>query len=278
MDYDVIKGDRTYQYFKGEALYPFGHGLSYSTFKYNGITLDRKQAFSDKEQEISVTVSITNTGDRAGEEVVQLYGHAKDSRVKRPRKELLAFRRVMLAGGESLDVTFTLPLSELAMWDVTRERFCIETGTYVFMGGSSSAELPVSAELEVHGEVIPLRNLYQPVKAINYDDYEGVLIGECYEGGSAVEVKDQSGWIVFKDAQFGEGASSIKLRAASEQPVSIEIRLQGADGKLIGETQFTGTGAQAWNDYTAKLERVSGIQDVYVVVNGRASLSTVQFV
>lgn len=280
MDYDVIKGDRTYQYFKGQALYPFGHGLSYSTFKYNGITLDRNEAFTDKEQEISVTVSITNTSNLAGEEVVQLYGHAKDSRVKRPLKELLAFRRVLLAGGESLDVTFTLPLSELAMWDVTRERFCIEKGTYVFMGGSSSGELPVSRELKVHGEVIPPRDLYQPVKATNYDDYEGMLIGECYEGGSAVEVKEQSGWITFKDVQCGAGASSIKLRAAgaSEQPVSVEIRLQGADGKLVGQTQFTGTGAQAWNDYTAQLEGVSGLQDVYVVVNGRASLSGVQFV
>ncbi|MNW50300.1 Xylan 1,4-beta-xylosidase precursor [compost metagenome] len=120
MDYDVIKGGRTYQYFEGEPLYSFGHGLSYTSFRYDGLSLDRKQAFADKEHEISVTIRVTNAGGRSGEEVVQLYGHAEQSRVKRPLKQLLAFRRITLQPGETTSVSFTLPLSELAIWDVTR--------------------------------------------------------------------------------------------------------------------------------------------------------------
>ncbi|MNO20438.1 Xylan 1,4-beta-xylosidase precursor [compost metagenome] len=277
MDYDVIKGGRTYQYFEGESLYSFGHGLSYTSFRYDGLSLDRKQAFADKEHEISVTIRVTNAGDRSGEEVVQLYGHAEQSRVKRPLKQLLAFRRITLQPGKTTSVSFTLPLSELAIWDVTRERFCIETGTYTFMAGASSSNLPLSESLDVQGEVIPPRNLKQPVRAVNYDAYEGMLVGECREGGSAVEVKAQSGWIAFRDVEFGEGASSMKLRAASARAASVEIRLRSPVGSLVGRSELEGSGAQEWNDFIIELNGVSGRQDVYIIVNGSASLSTVQF-
>lgn len=277
MDYDVIKGGRTYRYFEGEALYPFGYGLSYSSFRYDGLSLDKKKVSAEQDREIGLTITVTNTGDRPGEEVVQLYGHAEQSRVKRPLKQLLAFRRVLLQPGESADVSFTLPLSEIAMWDVTRERFCIENGTYTFMAGASSANLPVSADLEVQGETIPPRDLTQPVKAINYDAYEGVLIGECREGGSAAEVSGQSGWIAFEDAEFGAGANTVKLRAASQTAGSIEIRLQSPDGPLAGRAELKAGGAQEWRDYTAEVSGVNGRQDVYLVLNGKASLSTVQF-
>ncbi|MNI13989.1 Thermostable beta-glucosidase B [compost metagenome] len=277
MDYDVINSGRTYQYFEGAPLYPFGHGLSYTSFRYDRLSLDRKQAFVGKEKEITITVRVTNNGDFPGEEVVQLYGHAEQSRVKRPLKQLHAFRRVMLERGETVDVSFTLPLSELAIWDVTRERFCIETGTYNFMAGPSSSDLPLCESLDVQGEVIPPRELKQPVKAINYDAYEGMLIGECREGGSAVEVKGQSGWIAFKDAEFGEGASRIQLRAANTTAALVEIRLQSPNGPIVGRTELTGSGVQEWLDCVIELSGVSGRQDVYIIVNGSASLSTVQF-
>ena len=277
MDYDVIQSGRTYQYFTGEPLYPFGHGLSYSTFRFDGLTLDQQLVSAAKDNEISLTIRVTNTSHLAGDEVVQLYGHAEESRVKRPLKQLLAFRRVHVQPGESVDVSFTLPLSELAMWDVTRERFCIENGVFTFMAGASSSNLPVSAALEVQGEVIPPRDLKQLVKAINYDGYEGVLIGECREGGSAVEVKEQSGWISFKDAEFGAGAHSIKLRAAGPGAATAEIRLQSPEGPLAAQLTLAGTGAHIWHDFTAELSGVSGCQDVYIVLNGKASLSTLQF-
>lgn len=278
MDYDVIKGDRTYQYFTGEALYPFGHGLSYSSFRYDSLALDRNQVSAEQDSEISLTVRVTNTSKRSGDEVVQIYGHAENSRVKRPLKQLHAFRRIHLQAGESADVSFTLPLSELAMWDVTRERFCIENGAYSFMAGASSSNLPVSATVDVQGEIIPPRNLMQSVKAINYDTYEGVLIGECREGGSAVEVKEHAGWIAFKDAEFGEVAHSIKLRAAGPGAAVVEIRLQNPEGPIAGRVELSGSGVHEWQDYSAELSGISGRQDVYIILNGKANLSTLQFI
>lgn len=277
MDYDIIKGGRTYRYFEGDVLYPFGHGLSYSKFRYDGVTLDRKQAPAEEGLEIEVTVRVTNISDTPGEEVVQLYGHAEQSRVKRPVKQLLAFRRVPVQPGSSADVSFKLRLSELALWDVTRDRFSIEPGTFLFMAGPSSAELPVSAALEVTGEPIPPRDLTRPVKAINYDAYSGVLIGECREGGSAVEVIGGTGWIAFRDAEFGAGAAAVKLRTASQTAASAEIRLQRPDGPLAGRMELEAGGAQEWRDYTAEVSGVHGRQDVYIVINGMAAVSTIQF-
>lgn len=276
MDYDIIKGGRTYRYFEGDVLYPFGHGLSYSSFRYDKLTFDRNQV-SAQDNDVRITVSLTNTGDRPGEEVVQLYGHAEQSRVKRPLKQLLAFRRLMLQPGESCDVSFTLPLSELAMWDVTRDRFVLEHGSFKVMAGSSSANLPLNASLEVAGEAIPPRNLKQAFKAVNYDDYEGVLIGECREGGSATEVKEQTGWIAFKDAEFGEGSSQLTLRVASQTAGEAEVRLQSPEGPLAGRVELTAGGAQEWHNYTANLSGVSGRQDVYIILKGKAALSTLQF-
>lgn len=303
MDYDIIKGERTYQYFKGEVLYPFGHGLSYTKFSYDSISLDRQQSDT-----LTITVSLTNTGNCDGEEVVQLYSHMEQSRVKRPLKQLLAFRRVKLVAGQSIDIMFTIPLPELAIWDVTRERFCIESGTYTFMAGSSSAILPLHVTFELEGEmseVIPSRDLSQPTKAINYDDYEGVQIGECMDSEhtksiacmedsealnvrSAVEVQKQAGWIAFKEVDFGDGVSQFKLRAASAQgqAVAVEVRFQGVNGTLVGKLEFTGTGVQQWQDYVIDLEYLEhivetngkyGSQDVFIVINGCAAISTIQF-
>lgn len=277
MDYDIIKGDRTYQYFKGEALYPFGHGLSYTSFRYDEISIDRKQVEADRDKDITIKVKLTNVGAVAGEEVVQLYGHAEQSRVKRPLRQLLGFKRVALQVGETKEVSFTLPVSELAIWDVTRERFCIETGTYNFMVGTSSSNLALNQSVDVQGEVIPARDLTVPVQAINYDEYEHMLIGECHEGGSAVEVVGLTGWISFKDVQFDEAVGSITLRMASTSIASIEIRLQDAVGPVVGQIEVVGQGAQEWQDYTFTVTGVRGRQDVYVVVNGSASIRTIQF-
>ncbi|MEK5642987.1 beta-glucosidase [Paenibacillus rhizosphaerae] len=277
MDYDVIKHGRTYQYFEGEALYPFGHGLSYASFRYDGLQLEKEKLTAGTDQTVRLTCRVTNIGEVAGEEVVQLYGRANQSRVKRPRKQLLGFRRVMLQPGETADVSFEVPLDQLAIWDVTRERYCIETGTYMMMAGASSENLPLTAELVVDGETIPPRDLTQSTKAINYDDYEGVLIGECTEGGSAVIVKDQSGWITFRDAKFEDGADTLRIRAAGAADAVVEVRLDHPEGLPVGRITLTSGDLQTWQDYSCKLSGIHGSQNVYFILKGNLAISQFQF-
>ncbi|OWR31962.1 beta-glucosidase [Saccharibacillus sp. O23] len=277
MDYDIIQGNRTYRYFDGEPLYPFGYGLSYTTFRYDALTLDAPSISAAEGAKIDLIVTVTNTGDRGGEEVVQLYGRVEESRVKRPLKQLLAFRRVKLAAGETKEVSFSIPLAELAVWDVTQERFVIENAKYTLSAGSSSEELPLSAALEVSGETIPPRDLTQPTRAINYDAYEGVILGECREGGNAVEVVDESGWIAFRDAEFGSGAKSVVIRAASAAGGTIDVRLGSAEGQLVGTASVEAGGAQQWTDAKIDVNGVQGRQDIVITLNGKIAVSGLRF-
>ena len=128
-DYDIRKG-RTYMYLKEEPQYPFGYGLSYTSFEVSDIAT----SFGAEEQ-MEVSFQLQNTGTHNGSEVMQLYVE-KDS-VKR----LKAFERVFLEAGESKGVTLSLARNDLALWDVGQAEYAVEEGSYRFYLGSSSATL-----------------------------------------------------------------------------------------------------------------------------------------
>lgn len=120
-----------------QPLWEFGYGLSYTTFAYDALTVDKTSVRAG--DVLKVSVDVVNTGDRAGEEVVQLYIHDLYSSVTRPIKELRDFRRVALAPGERKRVEFSLPVERLGALDENM-RFAVEAGDYEIMAGSSSAD------------------------------------------------------------------------------------------------------------------------------------------
>ncbi len=146
LDYDLRNG-RTYMYFKGEPLYPFGFGLSYTTFAYSNLRLSAAHLPADGE--LIVSLDVTNTGDRAGDEVVQMYVRHLRSAVERPKKELKGFKRITLQPGETQTVTLSLKGASLAYWEAERQRWTVETGTVQIMLGSSSAETCLDATVKV---------------------------------------------------------------------------------------------------------------------------------
>jgi beta-glucosidase len=144
--YDIRKG-HTYQYFKGQPLYAFGHGLSYSTFEYSNLrvsapTLARNGA-------VSISVTIKNTSTRSGDEVAQLYVEHLGSKVPRPRKALKGFQRVSLKPGESRTIQLPLKAEALAFWDEGAHAWTVEPGTVKLSIGSSSALIRLSTTLTV---------------------------------------------------------------------------------------------------------------------------------
>jgi beta-glucosidase len=274
MDYDIIKGKRTYQYFDGKVLYPFGHGRSFTDFQYSDLRLSCVDLAVDSL--LNVSIQIENIGNLAGDEVVQLYVRANESRVQRPSKTLKGFQRVPLLPSQSESVTFTLPVAELAFWDVTRDRYCVESGSYTVMVGSSSGSLLVEASFSVHGETIPPRKLDGPVRAANYDDYEGVYLDACREGGgTSLRNQRAAGWIAFRGADLGSGVDLFEARVAqAEAGAKIEIRLDAADGLLVGICTVPPTGGwQAWTTVKAALSGAAGIRDVYLVFDGTVQIS-----
>ncbi|HEV7893257.1 MAG TPA: glycoside hydrolase family 3 C-terminal domain-containing protein [Pyrinomonadaceae bacterium] len=153
LDYDIRHG-RTYMYFKGEPLYPFGFGLSYTTFAYSNL---RAPVIIPTDGSITVSVDVKNTGGRAGEEVVQMYLKHLDSKVARPLKELKGFARVALKPGESKTVRLTLKGEQLAYWNAGERRFVPEGETVQIMVGSSSADIRLDKNARVLTNVRVIR-------------------------------------------------------------------------------------------------------------------------
>ena len=146
MDYDLRHG-RTYMYFKGEPLFPFGYGLSYSTFGYSRLTASAPRLASGGE--ITVSVDVKNTGAWAGDEIVQLYVRHEGSKVERPRKELRGFERVTLQAGETKTVRMKLRAASLAYWDEPAGRFIVESEPVRLMVGASSADVRLETTVTV---------------------------------------------------------------------------------------------------------------------------------
>jgi beta-glucosidase len=140
-DYNM-KG-RTYRYFDGEPLYAFGHGLSYTRFGYSGLRMDRDK-IGPKDQ-VRVAVKVKNTGERAGDEVVQLYLHPLKPQRERARKELRGFQRVHLQPGEEREVSFTFtPETDLRHYDEERKAYAVDAGAYEVQVGASSEDVRTS--------------------------------------------------------------------------------------------------------------------------------------
>ena len=138
-DYNIRNG-RTYMYFQGTPLYPFGYGLSYTTFAYSGLTLSSPTL--PEGGQITVSVDVTNTGTMAGDEVVQLYvSYPPTTGVARPIKQLQGFQRITLAPQASQTVTMTLTSAQLAYWNTTTSAYTVQPGTVQLLVGSSSVDV-----------------------------------------------------------------------------------------------------------------------------------------
>ena len=146
-DYDVRNG-KTYLYADSDnILYPFGHGLSYTTFQYNSLKLSTKKLKQD--QEISISFKLINTGTVEGAEVVQLYVRSNSRKVKNPIKVLNRFEKVSLRPKETKTINMTLPVSELARWDNDRSQWIVDAGKYDLMVGSSSADIRLESSVRI---------------------------------------------------------------------------------------------------------------------------------
>jgi beta-glucosidase len=145
-EYDISKGF-TYMYLKGDPLFAFGHGLSYTKFTYSGMKI--LSTATTRDGEVKVSVNVKNTGSREGDEVVQLYIHDVASSVVRAGKELRGFERISLKPGETQTVTLTVPSEKLAFYDEKTHKFVVEPGTFEVLVGSSSADIRLQGKFDV---------------------------------------------------------------------------------------------------------------------------------
>ncbi|HEU5136554.1 MAG TPA: glycoside hydrolase family 3 C-terminal domain-containing protein [Steroidobacteraceae bacterium] len=145
---DYSMKNRTYRYFTGQPLYPFGHGLSYTRFEYSGLKLDKGAVAADGS--VQATVTVKNVGKRAGDEVVQLYLAPLDPRRPRARKELRGIERVTLEPGQSRRVSFSVkPDRDLTIYDDVKKAYAVDPGRFEVQIGASSADIRARTTLVV---------------------------------------------------------------------------------------------------------------------------------
>jgi len=146
MDYNIRHG-RTYMYMKDKPLYPFGYGLSYTSFKYGPVKCGAETLAEDGS--VACTVDVMNTGARDGDEVVQMYVRHLGSKVERPIRELKGFERVAIPHGQTRTVTFNLKAKDLAYWDEAGNRWAVEAEPVEIEVGASSADVQGTKTVQV---------------------------------------------------------------------------------------------------------------------------------
>ncbi|MFC4057944.1 glycoside hydrolase family 3 C-terminal domain-containing protein [Planomonospora corallina] len=262
LDYDIIAADATYQYYRGTPLYPFGHGLSYTDFDHSALTAEAADG------RITVSAVITNTGARPGTEVVQLYTHQQRSRVKQPLRRLRGFAKVRLAPGESTTVRWSIDITDLAFWDVTRDRFTVEDAPHKIMVGRSARDIRLCATVHVPGEHIPPRDaLAGPIAATGHDEYDAVAFTDASRvSGDAVRSTAEGAWILFRGVDFGTGADTVALEAAGAEGGVVTLRLDDPlYGPVLGTVPVPRAGRYDLAWITGALTGARDVHDLYVV-------------
>lgn len=219
LDYDVIGGRQTYLYFDGTPLFPFGHGLTYTSFGYEALTA----AVDADAEEVRLSCAVTNTGAVASDEVVQVYARPVAPSVPRPHRALVAHDRIHLAPGATAALAFTVPLSALAYWDVAHGRWAVDPGAYEFLAGPSSADVRRTVRVELDGEAPGQRPVLEAgLEAADYDEQTGTaIVDRARASGDAVTPADPGapGTLLYRACDFGDGVTEVAVTAAGEGEV-----------------------------------------------------------
>lgn len=303
-DYDIIKGKRTYQYFDGEVLYPFGYGLSYTEFSYGSITAEVGV------EGVSLKLSVTNTGKVTGDEVVQLYVHRENSRVKQPIRQLKGLYRLKdIKPGETREAEFFVRYEDLRYYDVISRSPVFEEGDYTFMAGASSQDIRQHVTVHLQGVSLKKpadnRNPFEKTLAIQYDDYENCFVhrgtkGHTMEGhtcilpgkpGDAPDIAGReqkkvaekiSGLVNYSDFLFDRLPTKMSLRICAVEDGEIELfcigTATGAACRIAvsqnDDLEFTDIEKELPEDFVPEI----GNYELQIRVHGKIKIAEFMFV
>lgn len=304
---DAAATGLTYQYTNAPVTYDFGYGLSYTTYEYGELSIGEQ----DTDGNFTATVSVTNTGDKAGAEIVELYASNPDSTYENyaPKKRLAAFEKVELDAGETKEVTLEISGEDMALWNSNTDEYEIEAGTYTFEAGASSQDVKATAQAEITGSDFDGLDISEPVcvydksfaaSNLTYNEYSKVHTAENLKndvlvgGYSTVMARNEGAWTALNGVIL-DGITKLTASVAydGEGETGIEVHLDSPDGEKVAEFNFGATDVNTYTvdaveDYEvhelgytnveAELtSEVSGTHDVYLVFkNADTQIYTVQ--
>ena len=254
-DYDIIHHPRTYRYFEKDVLFPFGYGLTYSRFAY-----DNLQVEESCQGILRVNFTIENIGNVASDEVVQVYATAPKCRVKRPVKQLVAFKRVKdLQPGEKRTISLQVASDDLRYYDVISKTMLLEEGEYSIHVGPDSLVSALTRTVFVKGTHPGTRDLSKKQAVEFFDEQSNVelTVGHfgftdakvaeeeatklsSYDSDRAVTEKkssDQVAALVYRDCSIDENATSLRVHMYSDGETDLQVMIDGEKvGSFRGDT------------------------------------------
>ncbi len=269
-DYN-IRNNRTYMYFEGEPLYPFGFGLSYTDFTYSNLSFGNVSL--QPGDSIAISVDVSNAGEVDGDEVVQLYAHTQ-SALERPKKELKGFKRVALKAGETQTVTFWLKHEALRYYDTDSRTFKVEDGKVDIWIGASAEDIRVTGEITTTAATVAETYRQNPYDVLQAEHLEGKSAQAGFvgipEGSMSVKLAGSGSYLVFKNVDFtGEIDTRFATVLSSVAGGTLDIVLDSPDGTVAGTLPIAPTAdLQTYTFQTCEIADIDGIRDVYLVYRG----------
>lgn len=274
-DYNIVRTRSTYLYYDGEPLFPFGHGLSYTAFRYTAPVTDKLSYCAG--ETVTVTLDIENVGMMDGAEVVQLYAVPPVMPLTMPKKQLKAFTRAFVRRGERATVKLSFNTNDLSFWNVNKDDFELYSGKYTLMIGSSSADIRKSVEIQINAGSYEGLELSQHVPAVTALDYIGVTY--CAD-------KQQQEYALIEDWQSRISYEYCRMR--SYHTVEVVVSNPGAptkltfttseNGNVVAEVSVPATGSMTeFVTVTAPAEPIDGVFTLNCTAGGMLSLRSFCF-
>ena len=271
-DYNIIRTESTYRYYNGEPLFPFGFGLTYTTFKYGSLKLNKTE-FSENER-VEVTLDVGNYGMYDSDEVVQLYIKAPRFNSAIPKKELKAFRRIHVDKGSTTTVMLSFDVNDLAFWDVNTNSYVLWSGEYEIQVGASSEDIRQTSEVTVNGAKYQGLDVNNAIPAACSWEYNGV---EFQTTKNLEEYVLLNGWqssITYEKCCLN-GETKLEVTASSPVAGNALVIKNAANGMELARIEIPLTGGLIhFETVTAEVGMPIGCYDLKLSSNGMLSLKS----
>lgn len=274
-DYNIISTESTYRYYQGEPVFPFGHGLSYTAFRYSAPELNKKSF--DPNERCEVTLEVKNIGVFDSDEVVQLYVKSPRFSSAVPIKELKAFKRIFVPAEDSAVITLSFDISDLAMWDLNDNCQKIFSGTYEIEIGSSSAEIQRCAEIKVQGEEYRGLDVTKPVPASASWEYIGIEFLTDKQLNEYALLESAQSSVTFENCILN-GEKNVEI-IVSNPSAKTQVSVINADNnELLSEIDVPTTSSLSnFVKISSNVNQLVGIHKLKFKANGILSFKSFRF-
>ncbi|MGN1341482.1 MAG: glycoside hydrolase family 3 C-terminal domain-containing protein [Oscillospiraceae bacterium] len=274
-DYNIMRTRSTYLYYDGEPLYPFGHGLSYTAFRYSAIRPEKLSY--GRGETVKVSFDLENVGRMDGDEVVQLYVSSPNLPLTAPKMQLKAFKRVSVPRGDSVTVELSFNVDELSFWSVTKDDFELYSGNYTLHLGGSSAEIRRTCEIQVNGAVCEGMEVSEMIPAVSALDYTGVLFDADEKLDEYALIKDWQSVLSFEYCRM-RGYHNVEIIVSNPGDKATLTISCGENCKTVAVLEVPPTSSLTeFVRVRANAEPVDGVFTLKMTTSGMLSLKSFRF-